>query len=53
MDCPVRKGALHAKNTMVSPISSGVAARLTGNAPGKVPSDPRLGPQGEEELGGY
>ena len=22
-------------------------------APGKVPSDPRRGPQGEEELGGY
>jgi hypothetical protein len=22
-------------------------------APGKVPSDPRRGPQGEEQLGGY
>ena len=42
MDCPVRKGASQAKNTMVSAISSGVAARLTGTVSRKfaLPSPP-------------
>jgi hypothetical protein len=48
MDCPVRKGALQAKNKIVSAISSGVAARLTGTVSRKsaLPSPPPVSSAG-------